>query len=88
MSARKNIGYTHVPVTQNGGRRFENANRITLINKGTQVCTIGGCFVLSPGQSITYPAWPDEVNNGVFDFVFPAGVNGCLVIAVCKNYSP
>jgi hypothetical protein len=84
MTPQPSIGYTHIPVTTNTNKAF-NCNRLTLINKGTIDATIDGKFVLSPGQSITYPAWPGEVNRTVYNITFQSGVNGALVIAICKN---
>ncbi len=80
------IGYIHVPVTATCNKSF-NCNRLTFVNTGTQPMTIDGSFILVPGASITYPAWPHEINRTVYALTFPAGVNGCLVIAICKNYS-
>ncbi len=82
------IGFTHVTVTTNQNKSFD-CNRLTFINKGTQSCTIttSSDLVLDPGQSITYPAWPGEINRTIYSFTFPRDVNGCLIVAVCKNYS-
>lgn len=83
-SSKKSIGYTHIPVTGTTNKAF-HCNRLTFINKGTIDVTIGDNFILSPGQSITYPAWPGEVNDTIYSITFPRKVNGGLLIAVCKN---
>lgn len=84
----KNVGFTHVVVSQTTNRRFD-CNDLTLINKGTVDVTIGFNFVLQPGQSITYHCWPGEINSTAYDITFPSpAANGQLLVAVCKNYMP
>jgi hypothetical protein len=81
------IGFTHISITDSYHAAF-HCNELTLINKGTVDANISGFFVLAAGQSITYHAWPHERNDTIYD-ITPAqsGVNGFLIIAVCKNYN-
>ncbi len=83
----RTIGFTHHAITTSTNKRFDNCNDLTFINKGTVQVQISDNFILQPGQSFTYTAWPGEVNNTAYDITFPSpAANGQLLIAVCKNY--
>jgi hypothetical protein len=86
LEANQQIGFTHLGISARWSARFD-CNELTLVNKGTQIATIGGTYPLYPGESITYPGKPGENNASVYDITFTdQGQPGCLVVAICKNF--
>ncbi len=84
---RHRITFSHVTITSPKTEKNFECNDITFINKGTVDATINDCFILSPGQSMTYQCWPGEINDTIYSIVFPSPyTNGCKVIAICKIY--
>lgn len=81
----RHVGFSHVAITTNTNKSF-NCNQITLVNKGSVNVLIGDNFILGPEQSVTYRGWPGEIIITVFNITFAARANGCLLIAICKNY--
>lgn len=85
MSDQRPIGFTTIAVTSTANKAF-HCSELTFINKGSTTVVLDDCFPLAPNESITYPAWPNEINHTIYSIVFPRGVNGNLLIAICKIY--
>jgi hypothetical protein len=78
----------HEYITTSTTGRIFSCNELTLINKGTVNVTIDGGFILSPGESITYPCrLPNELNITAYPITFPVtNANGQLCVAICKKF--